>query len=169
MCRYINRRNASGKHYEALPSNTTRHSFWCIPRLEVAESAKELLSAIRREIWLKQDMYLTTTQLAKRLGVSTRTLERWRSKGRGIRCTIWGHKALYHVDDVEDFENQKRRLPATLLRRQPTRDFEQRMYPDNKSDHTMDIAKTTKRTEKNCRILLLFLPFFGLYRVSQHK
>lgn len=56
---------------------------------------------------MKNDSYLTTKQLAKRLEVSTRTLERWRSKGRGIRCTIWGNKALYSIDDVEAFEDSK--------------------------------------------------------------
>ncbi|HBM89803.1 MAG TPA: DNA-binding protein [Rhodobiaceae bacterium] len=56
---------------------------------------------------MKNDSYLTTKQLAKRLGISTRTLERWRSKGKGIRCTIWGNKALYSIDDVEAFEDSQ--------------------------------------------------------------
>lgn len=55
---------------------------------------------------MKNDRYLTTKQLAKRLGISTRTLERWRSKGQGIRSSIWGNKALYSIDDVEAFEDR---------------------------------------------------------------
>jgi len=55
---------------------------------------------------MNDDKYLTTKQLAERLGVSTRTLERWRSKGQGIRCSIWGNKALYHIEDVEAFERR---------------------------------------------------------------
>jgi excisionase family DNA binding protein len=66
---------------------------------------------------MKNDRYLTTKQLAKRLGVSTRTLERWRSKGTGIRCSIWGNKALYSISDVEAFEDAKAQQERSMSQR----------------------------------------------------
>lgn len=66
---------------------------------------------------MKNDRYLTTKQLAERLGISTRTLERWRSKGQGIRSSIWGNKALYSIDDVEVFEDSKVQQARSMSQR----------------------------------------------------
>jgi len=66
---------------------------------------------------MNNDRYLTTKQLAERLGISTRTLERWRSKGRGIRWSIWGNKALYSIGDVEAFEVHKAQQERSMSQR----------------------------------------------------
>ncbi|AWZ01277.1 helix-turn-helix domain protein [Rhodobiaceae bacterium] len=49
---------------------------------------------------MTRDIYLTTAQLAKFVHTSPRTLERWRTEGRGPRFCKCGHKVLYHIDDV---------------------------------------------------------------------
>ena len=50
-----------------------------------------------------KERYLTTKKLAAYLGTSARTLERWRSEGRGPRFIKWGHRVLYCADDVEAY------------------------------------------------------------------
>jgi excisionase family DNA binding protein len=54
---------------------------------------------------MNEETYLTPKKLAAYLHTSARTLERWRSEGRGPRYSKCGHKVLYHIDDVEAYLN----------------------------------------------------------------
>jgi len=49
---------------------------------------------------MREDSYFTTKTLAKYWHISARTLERWRSEGSGPRFTKFGHRVLYHIDEV---------------------------------------------------------------------
>ena len=62
--------------------------------------------------------YLTQPELAKQLGKSTRTLERWDSQRTGPPPTIIGRRKLYHVDDVRTWlKGQRRELKPIRTKR----------------------------------------------------
>jgi predicted site-specific integrase-resolvase len=48
--------------------------------------------------------HLNQEQLAERLGVSQRTLEGWRSRGKGPVYLRLGGRVAYRVIDIERFE-----------------------------------------------------------------
>ncbi|WP_149539334.1 helix-turn-helix transcriptional regulator [Siccirubricoccus phaeus] len=48
--------------------------------------------------------HLNQTELARRWGVSPRTLERWRWIGQGPRFLKIGGRIAYRLEDIEAFE-----------------------------------------------------------------
>lgn len=48
--------------------------------------------------------YLNQTDLARRWGISPRTLERWRNLGRGPRFCKIGSRCVYPLPEVESYE-----------------------------------------------------------------
>jgi hypothetical protein len=62
--------------------------------------------------------HLSQVQLARRWHLSPRTLERWRSAGRGPAFLKLGGRIVYRLDDVEAFERAQLRtpLPAVVQR-----------------------------------------------------
>jgi excisionase family DNA binding protein len=48
--------------------------------------------------------FLTQSELAKRWGISPRTLERWRWAGEGLRFVKIGGLVRYRLEDVEAYE-----------------------------------------------------------------
>jgi hypothetical protein len=50
--------------------------------------------------------HLTQAQLAKRLGVSQRTLEGWRYRGKGPAYLRLEGRVAYRLTDVEQFEQE---------------------------------------------------------------
>jgi hypothetical protein len=57
--------------------------------------------------------HLTQGQLAERLSVSPRTLERWRWLGQGPKFLKLGGRVAYRVVDVEAFEAEQLRESTT--------------------------------------------------------
>ena len=48
--------------------------------------------------------HLTQLELARRWAISPRTLERWRSTGRGPNFLRLGRRVVYRLEDIEAFE-----------------------------------------------------------------
>jgi hypothetical protein len=63
-------------------------------------------------------IFLRQHILARRWGISPRTLERWRWKGRGPTFTKIGGSVAYSLDDVLAYETAQRRVAsgATIVR-----------------------------------------------------
>jgi hypothetical protein len=53
--------------------------------------------------------FLNQTQLARRWSLSPRTLERWRWIRRGPAYVKLEGRVLYRIEDVQDFEERRRR------------------------------------------------------------
>ena len=53
----------------------------------------------------KSSPFLTTMQAADFIGLSERTLERMRTKGRGPDYRKHGRYVRYHIDDLEAWSN----------------------------------------------------------------
>jgi DNA-binding transcriptional MerR regulator len=51
-------------------------------------------------------VFLTTLQLAKRLGIAPITLQIWRSQGIGIPFVKQGTRVFYRLADVQDYERR---------------------------------------------------------------
>lgn len=49
--------------------------------------------------------FITRPDLAKRWGMSPRTLENWAVRGRGPRPRRFGKRVLYRLADVEAYEH----------------------------------------------------------------
>jgi excisionase family DNA binding protein len=64
------------------------------------------------------DEYLSTEELAERLGLSARTLEGWRVAGTGPPYTKIGHRVRYAVADVVAWLAEQKRLRTTAARLQ---------------------------------------------------
>ena len=63
--------------------------------------------------------HLNQIELAARLKISPRTLERWRWKGQGPSFLKIGGRVIYRLDDVEAYENGRRcesTVQSTALR-----------------------------------------------------
>ncbi len=63
--------------------------------------------------------HLNQVELAARLKISPRTLERWRWKGEGPTFLKIGGRVVYRLDDVEAYENGRRcesTVQSTALR-----------------------------------------------------
>ena len=56
-------------------------------------------------------VYLTAQQVSERWGgvVAPRTLDTWRSLGKGPRYIKIGHHPLYLLEDIEEYETEQRR------------------------------------------------------------
>lgn len=52
--------------------------------------------------------HLTTKAAALHLGLSYRSLERWRVQGYGPVGRRFGRKWLYHIDDLDDWSRSHR-------------------------------------------------------------
>ncbi len=61
--------------------------------------------------------HLNQTELARRLRVSPRTLERWRSQGCGPRFLKVGARCVYTLTEVENYEAQTLRQITAKCRR----------------------------------------------------
>lgn len=53
--------------------------------------------------------HLNQIELAQRWRISPRTLERWRWLGQGPQYLKIGGRVIYRLEDVENFEAEKRR------------------------------------------------------------
>ena len=51
-----------------------------------------------------ESQHLNQKELARRWGLSIRTLERWRVEGRGPRFCKLGHKVSYPLREIEAYE-----------------------------------------------------------------
>lgn len=60
-----------------------------------------------------QTRHLRQAELARRWGISPRTLERWRWTGDGPAFLKIGWRVAYRLEDVEAFEAEQRRTPAS--------------------------------------------------------
>ena len=47
--------------------------------------------------------YLAESELAKELGLCTRTIQRWRAKREGPPVTLIGQSHVYRIDSVRDW------------------------------------------------------------------
>ena len=65
------------------------------------------------------DIHFSQRDLARRLGLSPRTLEGWRWRGTGPRFVKAGGRVLYRLEDVEAFE--KTQLRQSTPRRSKSR------------------------------------------------
>jgi hypothetical protein len=54
--------------------------------------------------------HLTQAELARRWGISPRSLEKWRWLGRGPRFLKIGSRCAYRVEDVEAYEAERLRV-----------------------------------------------------------
>ena len=61
--------------------------------------------------------HLNQRQLAARMGISARTLERWRWIGGGPRYLKIGGRVVYRLEDIEAFEAE--RLHASTCETSP--------------------------------------------------
>lgn len=55
--------------------------------------------------------HLTQKQLARRWGMSHRTLERWRRDGQGPGWLKIGSRVLYRIEDVLRYERESLAMP----------------------------------------------------------
>lgn len=61
------------------------------------------------------DPLLVQAELAQRWRLSERTLEKWRSTGRGVRWIRLGRRVVYRLSDVERFEAEHQTGPGARL------------------------------------------------------
>ncbi len=57
--------------------------------------------------------HLSEKLLARRWGLSHRTLERWRHDAQGPAYLKVGGRIIYRIEDIEAFEVSRRRVPNT--------------------------------------------------------
>ena len=62
-----------------------------------------------------QPVFLNQTELARRWGISPRTLERWRWLGEGPAFVKIGGHVAYRLEDVEAFEVANLRTSTTQV------------------------------------------------------
>jgi hypothetical protein len=56
--------------------------------------------------------YLSEKRLARRWGLSHRTLERWRHDAHGPAYLKVGGRIIYRIEDIESYEAAQRRIPS---------------------------------------------------------
>ena len=61
------------------------------------------------------DRLLDQTEVARRWGMSPRTLENWRWRGDGPPFLKVGHKVLYRLEDIETYEKQSVRTTSARM------------------------------------------------------
>lgn len=66
-------------------------------------------------------VFMNQKDLARRWGISTSTLERWRWLGEGPRYIKLGGRVVYRLTDIEAFEADK--LRSSTSQTQPIPDF----------------------------------------------
>ena len=54
------------------------------------------------------EVFMTQGELAKRWGISHRTLERWRWAGEGLPYVKLGHVVRYRIKDVVAYEQARK-------------------------------------------------------------
>jgi predicted site-specific integrase-resolvase len=59
-------------------------------------------------------LYLAQKDVARRWGISHRTLERWRMRGGGPAYLKLGERVVYRLKDVEAFEERQLRNKDVL-------------------------------------------------------
>ena len=52
-----------------------------------------------------EKLVLNENELAQRWGMSPKTLQRWRSEGRGPRFLKLSKRVIYPLDEIQHFEN----------------------------------------------------------------
>jgi hypothetical protein len=57
------------------------------------------------------DAFYTPKDLARRWGMSTRTLDRWRRVGQGPKYLKIGWLVFYRKTDIAEYEDQQTRVP----------------------------------------------------------
>ena len=62
------------------------------------------------------DQFLSGKQLARRWGLSPRTLERWRWLDQGPMYVKLGGKVVYRVADIQEFERANSHLEHSKAR-----------------------------------------------------
>jgi hypothetical protein len=62
-----------------------------------------------------QKMMMNENELATRWNISPKTLQRWRSEGRGPRFMKMSKRVVYPIDEVLDFESQGLGIAAGLI------------------------------------------------------
>jgi len=65
---------------------------------------------------MEQAGHLSEKLLARRWGLSHRTLERWRHDGNGPAYLKFGSRVVYRIEDVEAFEAERRRTAGASAR-----------------------------------------------------
>lgn len=53
-----------------------------------------------------EKLVLNENELAQRWGISPKTLQRWRSEGRGPRFLKLSKRVIYPLDEIQHFENK---------------------------------------------------------------
>ena len=61
------------------------------------------------------DQLLNQTEVARRWGMSPRTLENWRWEGDGPPFLKVGHKVLYRLEDIVTYEKQSVRTTSARM------------------------------------------------------
>lgn len=61
---------------------------------------------------MSDDELISTRTAARILGLSPRTLEAWRHRGRGPRCYRVGHAVKYRAGDVRRYLEQSVLVPG---------------------------------------------------------
>lgn len=59
-------------------------------------------------------LFLNEIQLASRWGMSHKTLQRWRSEGRGPQYLKLSKKVVYAIEDILDFEDRAARISTSI-------------------------------------------------------
>lgn len=54
---------------------------------------------------VEETPFLTRAELARRWGISVRTLEAWAREGKGPGFRKFGHRAMYRLADVQRHED----------------------------------------------------------------
>lgn len=63
----------------------------------------------------KQRGFLTTRELAQRVGRSPRTVEKWRPRGIGPAYIVISGQARYLIEDVQEWERSKQQRDEQVL------------------------------------------------------
>ena len=63
--------------------------------------------------------HLNQIELAARLNISPRTLERWRWTGEGPRFMKVGGRVIYRLEDVEGYEDSQLRNSTAAISSKP--------------------------------------------------
>ena len=63
--------------------------------------------------------HLNQIELAARLNISPRTLERWRWTGEGPRFMKVGGRVVYRLEDVEGYEDSQQRNSTAEISSKP--------------------------------------------------
>lgn len=61
--------------------------------------------------------HLNQVEVAQRWGCSPRTLENWRSRGKGPDFLKIGRKVVYELEAIEAFEREQRRKKTASVAR----------------------------------------------------